>query len=169
MAYAVGLLPFVLIRSVVATFYARGDTATPVKAALVAVAVNIAFKLMLMGPLAQVGLALATSIGAWINFGLVVWFAARAGHGGVDRRLRQSIVKLAAVGIVLAFALWLAKTPVIHGVGAWQSLREEAALAALFMIGAAVYGAGIAALFGARWLSVFRAAAAKKPRSEAID
>ncbi len=33
-AYAVGLLPFVLIRSVVASFYARGDTATPVKAAL---------------------------------------------------------------------------------------------------------------------------------------
>ncbi len=36
-AYAVGLLPFVLIRSVTATFLARGDTATPVKAALTAV------------------------------------------------------------------------------------------------------------------------------------
>ena len=169
MAYAVGLLPFVLIRSVVATFYARGDTATPVKAALIAVAVNIAFKLMLMGPLAQVGLALATSIGAWINFGLVVWFAVRAGHGGVDQRLRQSIIKLAAVGMVLALVLWLAKTPAIHAVSSWQSIREEAALAALFIVGAAVYGAGIGALFGAHWLSVFRAAAAKKPRPEAID
>ena len=66
-AYAFGLLPFVLIRSAVATFFARGDTATPVKAALIAAAVNIAFKVLLMGPLAQVGLALATSIGAWIN------------------------------------------------------------------------------------------------------
>ena len=75
-----GLLPFVLIRSTVATFFARGDTATPVKAALIAAAVNIAFKFLLMGPLAQVGLALATSIGAWINLGLVVWFAHRAGH-----------------------------------------------------------------------------------------
>src|SRR4051812_42639737 len=54
MAYAFGLLPFVLIRSVVASFYARGDTATPVKAALVAVAVNIGCKILLMGPLAQV-------------------------------------------------------------------------------------------------------------------
>ena len=53
---------------------------TPVKAALLAAAVNIAFKFLLMGPLAQVGLALATSIGAWINLGLVVWFAVRAGH-----------------------------------------------------------------------------------------
>ena len=33
-AYAVGLVPFVLIRSAVATFYARKDTATPVKASL---------------------------------------------------------------------------------------------------------------------------------------
>ena len=31
-----------------------------------------------MGPLGQVGLAFATSIGAWINFILVLWFAARA-------------------------------------------------------------------------------------------
>ena len=79
-AYAIGLLPFVLIRSAVATFFARGDTATPVKAALIGVAVNIAFKIALMGPLAQVGLALATSIGAWINLGLIVYFAHRAGH-----------------------------------------------------------------------------------------
>src|SRR4249919_2647648 len=40
-AYALGLLPFVLIRSVTATFLARGDTATPVKASLSAVAVNV--------------------------------------------------------------------------------------------------------------------------------
>ena len=33
-AYTVGLIPFVLMRSVVSTFLARGDTATPVKAAL---------------------------------------------------------------------------------------------------------------------------------------
>src|SRR5262249_18521376 len=59
-AYALGLLPFVLIRSVVATFLARGDTATPVKAALMAAAVNIAFKVVFFSftPLAQVGLAL---------------------------------------------------------------------------------------------------------------
>ena len=67
-AYAIGLVPFVLIRSAVATFFARGDTATPVKAALTGVAVNVALKIALMGSLAQVGLALATAVGAWINF-----------------------------------------------------------------------------------------------------
>src|ERR671931_1026341 len=49
-AYTVGLVPFVLIRSVTATFLARGDTWTPVKAALIAAMVNIAFKIVLMGP-----------------------------------------------------------------------------------------------------------------------
>src|ERR1700742_1039527 len=64
-AYAIGLVPFVLIRSAVATFYARKDTATPVKAALTGVAVNVALELLLMGAFAQIGLALATAVGAW--------------------------------------------------------------------------------------------------------
>ncbi|MEZ5874450.1 MAG: murein biosynthesis integral membrane protein MurJ [Hyphomicrobiales bacterium] len=49
---SLGLLPFVLLRSFTAPFYARGDTATPVKAALLAAAINVAFKVALMGHLA---------------------------------------------------------------------------------------------------------------------
>ncbi|MGY3074630.1 putative peptidoglycan lipid II flippase [Bradyrhizobium sp. LM6.10] len=48
-AYAIGLIPFVLIRSAVATFYARKDTATPVRASLTGIAVNVALKVALMG------------------------------------------------------------------------------------------------------------------------
>jgi putative peptidoglycan lipid II flippase len=156
-AYAFGLLPFVLIRSTVATFFARGDTATPVKAALIAAAVNIGFKFLLMGPLAQVGLALATSIGAWINLGLVVWFAMRAGHLHIDERLRQSMLKLAGAGLALAAALWLCDGPVAHLFAGWQHLRDVAALAVLFVIGGVVYGGIVIALFGPRWLEEFRA------------
>jgi putative peptidoglycan lipid II flippase len=156
-AYAVGLLPFVLIRSVVASFYARGDTATPVKAALIAVAVNIAFKILLMGPLAQIGLALATAIGAWINFLLVVWFASRAGSGGIDARLRRSIIRLALSGIVLASALWLARDPVIKIASHWPALKEEIALIIFIVVGALVYGGAIAVMFGTRWFRALRA------------
>jgi putative peptidoglycan lipid II flippase len=156
-AYAFGLLPFVLIRSTVATFFARGDTATPVKAALIAAAVNIGFKFLLMGPLAQVGLALATSIGAWINLGLVVWFAMRAGHLHIDERLRQSAVKLACAGVALAAALWLCEAPVAHLFEGWQRLRDVAALAVLAAIGGIVYGGIVVALFGPRWLEALRA------------
>ena len=156
-AYAAGLLPFVLIRSAVATFFARGDTATPVKAALTAVAVNIAFKIVLMGPLAQVGLALATSIGAWINLGLVLYFAHRAGHLRVDRRLRQSTLKLMAAGLALAAVLVIALHPVTHWFETWQRWRDIAALVVLAALGSAVYGGLIVILFGRIWLAAFRA------------
>jgi len=156
-AYAFGLLPFVLIRSAIATFFARGDTATPVKAALIAAAVNIAFKFLLMGPLAQVGLALATSIGAWINLGLVVWFAMGAGHLQIDERLRQSAIKLAAAGLVLAALLWLCAAPVAHLFDGWHRLRDVATLALLAAIGGSLYGGIVLALFGRSWLAAFRA------------
>src|SRR6478672_7694156 len=92
-AYTIGLIPFILVRSVVAPFLARGDTATPVKAALTGTAVNVALKIALMGSMAQIGLALATSIGAWINFVLVLWFARRDGFIRADATLRASLGK----------------------------------------------------------------------------
>src|SRR5271156_1004462 len=52
-AYAIGLIPFVTIRSAVAPFYARKDTATPVKASLTGLTANLLLKLILMGSLAQ--------------------------------------------------------------------------------------------------------------------
>ncbi len=157
-AYAVGLLPFVLIRSAVATFFARGDTATPVKAALTAAAVNIAFKVLLMGPLAQVGLALATSIGAWINLGLVFWFAWRAGYVRIDERLRQSAIKLAGAGLALAAVLWVCRGPAMNLFEGWHQFRDLATLIALMAIGGGVYGAFVLAIFGRDWLKRFRAA-----------
>jgi len=156
MAYTVGLVPFVLIRSVVAPFLARGDTLTPMKAALIGTAVNIVFKVILMGPLAQVGLALATSIGAWINFILVVYLAARAGHLAADATLKASLIKLAAAGLALALLLFLA-TPLVHSLFAsWPRFRNEAELIMLALLGGALYGALVFVLFGRRWLSLMR-------------
>src|SRR6201994_821198 len=107
-AYAVGLIPFVLIRSAVATFYARKDTATPVKASLTGLTINMGLKLLLMGSLAQVGLALATAVGAWVNLLLVLGFAVRAGYLEFNRALTGSLLKFLICGVVLAAALWLA-------------------------------------------------------------
>jgi len=64
---------------------------TPVKALAVSVAVNVALKVALMGPLAQVGLALATAVGAWVNLSLLVWFAARQRLIVLDARLVRAI------------------------------------------------------------------------------
>jgi len=150
-AYAVGLIPFVLIRSAVSTFYARKNTATPVKASLTGLAVNMLLKLLLMGSLAQVGLAFATAIGAWINLLLVLGFAVRAGYLELNRALTQSVLKFALVGVVLAAVLWLAAQFAAAHFGAMAG-RDEAALLLLVAVGALVYGGSILALFGMRWL-----------------
>jgi putative peptidoglycan lipid II flippase len=151
-AYAVALIPFVLIRSAVATFYARKDTATPVKAALIGVAVNVALKLALVGSMAQIGLALATAAGAWINLLLVMVFAVRAGYLVIDRQMQEGAAKFVLAGIVLAAVLCGAARWLETVTAGWGRGREELILAALMALTAAVYGAIVWALFGRRWV-----------------
>src|SRR5712664_2443554 len=151
-AYAVGLVPFVLIRSAVATFYARKDTATPVKAALTGVAVNVALKILLVGSLAQIGLALATAVGAWINLLLVLGFAVWAGYLELDRGLMQSLAKFVVSGAVLGAALWFAAGFAAAHFAQLNALRDEAALLLLIVVGTFVYAGSILILFGRGWL-----------------
>jgi putative peptidoglycan lipid II flippase len=151
-AYAIGLIPFVLIRSAVATFYARKDTATPVKASLTGLTVNVVLKILLMGSLAQVGLALATAVGAWINLLLVLGFAVRAGYLHIDRALLRSLGKFLVTGIVLAAALWFTARFAAAQFSHLSALRDEAALGLLIVTGGAIYAALILLLFGRGWI-----------------
>jgi putative peptidoglycan lipid II flippase len=110
-----------------------------------------------MGPLAQVGLALATSIGAWINLVLVIWFATRAGHLSHDGRLRRSIVRLAVAGVVFAAVLLLCHGPVIRWLADWHGPRDLAALAIIGAIGATAYCGIVLILFRRDWIAAIRA------------
>jgi len=150
-AYAIGLLPFVMMRSFTAPFYARGDTLTPVKAALLAAGVNIAFKVMLMGPLAQVGLAFATSIGAWINLTLLTIFARRRGFAVSGAGLRP-VIRLFFAGVGLAATLYLGNQLLGHALAGIHHFRDEITLTILLIIGIAVYIALVLLLLGKGWL-----------------
>jgi putative peptidoglycan lipid II flippase len=102
--------------------------------------------------LAQVGLALATAVGAWINLLLVLGFAVRAGYLDLDRALIGSLAKFAISGVVLAAALWFAAgsaAPHLAGLGV---LRDVATLLVLIGVGAVVYAGSVLLLFGRRWL-----------------
>lgn len=151
-AYAIGLIPFVMIRSAVATFYARKDTATPVKASLTGLSVNLALKFALMGSLAQIGLAFATAIGAWINLLLVLLFAVRRNYLEFDRSFLMSLVKFAVSGVIMAGALWATSRWTAVAFAGMTSLRDESALGVLILAGTIVYGACVILLFGRSWL-----------------
>jgi putative peptidoglycan lipid II flippase len=151
-AYAIGLIPFVLIRSAVATFYARKDTATPVKAALTGVVVNVALKFALVGAFAQVGLALATAVGAWTNLLLVLAFAVRSGYLELDRALTRSLGKFVGCGVILAGVLWLSARFAGSQLSQLTAFRDEATLLLLAVIGAIVYAVSVLVLFGQGWV-----------------
>ena len=116
-----------------------------------------------MFPLAQVGLALATSIGAWLNFILVLYFAARARLSAADAELGKTLLKLAAAALALALVLAIAAPLVTELLSSWSKFRDESELALLMLLGGLVYGGLVLALFGRRWLSLMRGSAKSAP------
>ena len=78
MAYAVGLPAFMLIKVLAPAFYSRKDTTTPVRIAVAALLTNMVLNLLFVVPMVMLeisgphaGLALATSLAAWLNAGLL--------------------------------------------------------------------------------------------------
>ena len=107
MAYAVGLPAYVAIKVLVPGFFARKDTATPVRIAIAAVGINLILNLLLIGPLAHVGLALATALSAWVNAGLLLVILYRRGNFAIDARLASRLPRILLAAAVMGAGLWL--------------------------------------------------------------
>ncbi len=75
-AFSLGLPGLILIKVLSPGFFARQDTRTPARIAVISVIVNIVFSLILIKPLAHTGLALALTISAYVNSGML-FFALR--------------------------------------------------------------------------------------------
>jgi putative peptidoglycan lipid II flippase len=71
MAYAIGLVGFMLIKVLAPGYFARQDTRTPVRVGIIALLANLILNLALVVPFKHAGLALATSLAAFINAGLL--------------------------------------------------------------------------------------------------
>ncbi|MER2494175.1 murein biosynthesis integral membrane protein MurJ [Catenovulum sediminis] len=78
MAYAIGLVFFMLIKVLASGFFSRQDTKTPVKIGIQAMLLNMVFNLILIFPLAHTGLALATSLSAAFNAGFLYYHLKRS-------------------------------------------------------------------------------------------
>jgi putative peptidoglycan lipid II flippase len=150
-AYALGLPAYVLIKVLAPGYFAREDTATPVKVAAFCVAINLVLNLALMGPLQHVGIALATAISAWINAGLLALFLLRRGNFEIDARLRRAVPRTLLASVAMAGALWLAQDT-LGGFAATNVLLAVFVLVALVVLGLVVF-AGAAVGFGAARIS----------------
>jgi putative peptidoglycan lipid II flippase len=107
-AYALGLPAYVLIKVLTPGFFAREDTRTPVKIAILCLISNVVIALCLIWWLAHVGIALATALSAWLNAGLL---ARGLRHGNLlrpDAQLKRRLPRILGASLAMALALWLA-------------------------------------------------------------
>jgi putative peptidoglycan lipid II flippase len=87
-------------------FFAREDTVTPFRAAVATVAANIALSLILFWPLGHVGIALATTLAAWLNAALLGGALLRRGFLTLDARLKARLPRIALASLVMGAGLW---------------------------------------------------------------
>jgi putative peptidoglycan lipid II flippase len=105
-AFAIGLPAFVLTKVFSPGFFAREDTVTPMRYAAIGITVNIIGSLTLFYCIGYVGIALATSVAAWVNAGLLGSRLIREGYYEVDARLKSRLPRLIASAIAMGVALW---------------------------------------------------------------
>ena len=114
MAYAFGLPGLILVKVLTPAFFARQDTMTPVKIGVAAMATNMALNLLFVVPLAiygvsglHAGLALATSLAAWLNAGLLYRTLRKRDIYRPGRWWRVTGVQVGlASAAMLGFLLW---------------------------------------------------------------
>ena len=105
-AFAIGLPVFALVKILTPGFFGRGDTMTPLKIGVLAVALNLGMNLVFMHPLKAVGPALATSLSSACNAVLLVLILRRRGHFTFDALAKRRIPRLLLAGAVMAAALY---------------------------------------------------------------
>jgi putative peptidoglycan lipid II flippase len=139
-AFAAGLPAFVLIRVLQPGFFSRKDTKTPTWFAAISLVINIVLSLALFGPLKHVGIALATSIAAWVNVALLATFLARRGHFTISAAEWKQQGLILALTLVMSGALWgtvLLLGPVFDP--GYFFPAQALAMLALCVVGAGLY------------------------------
>jgi len=109
-AFSAGIPAYVLIRVLQPGFFSRKDTTTPTVFAGISVVINIAASLLLFPTFKHVGIALATTIAAWVNVAMLAFFLARRGHFAINAAewRQQGLIAFAtfAMGLFLYGSAW---------------------------------------------------------------
>jgi putative peptidoglycan lipid II flippase len=153
-AYTIGLPAYVLVKALTPGFFAREDTATPFRFAMISLGVNIALSVTLFQFLNYTGIALATALASWLNVGLLSWRLHQRGQLRIDAQLARNVPKALAcslaMGLVLRGGAWLLAGPL-----AGHLLAKTMALTLLV-------GGGVALFFGLAMMTGTVAAAELK-------
>jgi putative peptidoglycan lipid II flippase len=108
MYYSLGLLAYSGIKVLTSAFYSLKDTKTPVKAGAVGFFLNVVLNLILMWPMKEGGIALATAISSFVNLGILLVLLLRR-IGAIDMtRLIASLWRISAASLLMGIGcLWV--------------------------------------------------------------
>ncbi len=139
-AFSLGVPAYVLIKVLTPGFYARQDTKTPVRIAIVSMLFNLGGNLLSVLHLNAgfVGIALSTAVAAWVNVLVLYWILHKRDHLRVDARFKSKAIRIVAAATAMGIALWLLN-PVLdpHMAKGWT--ERVMALIMLCGTGGAVY------------------------------
>jgi len=139
-----GLPAYVLVKVLTPGFYARQDTATPVKTAAVTLIANVGLNFALIPPFKIAGLAAAIAICSWLNCLMLYLILHRRGHFRIEGWLASRITKQVIAGAAMAAVLWFVQ-------GRLAGFFEGSAGHRLIGVGALI-SAGMAVYFPLVWL-----------------
>ena len=139
-AYAVGLPAYVAVKVFSTAYWARQDTATPVKIAVAATLFNIAGSLILAFGLnlGVIGIAASTAVAGWIQIALLAFFLRGREEARLDRHLAVNVLKIVLACCLMGAYLIVMKAQLFH-----VYFPENAALSAEILALAALIGGGI--------------------------
>ena len=150
--FALGLPAFVLIKVLSPAYFAREDTKTPMRYAVISLTANtlgsiaLFFLFRRLGWLPHLGIAVATAVGGWLN-AMLLWVTLIArGHFALDRPMLRSLAKIGLASAVMGIALFGVARLLADWFGRDQGfLVNLAALAGLIGTGFAVYALAVLA------------------------
>lgn len=146
-AYAIGIPAYILVKVFSSAFFARQDTASPVRVAVLTTVLNAVLAFTLIHVLGHVGIALATGLTAWVNAGLLAWGLWRRGGLTLDAQVRRRAPLIAGASLVMGVVLY-ALDKLTVDLQAGDLLSRVFGLGAMVMGGGAVFF-GVAQMVGA--------------------
>ena len=103
--FALGLPGYVLIKVLQPGFFARENTRAPMMMAGITVVVNIVVSLLLFGPLGHVGIAIATTVAAWVNVFLLARGLKGLVHPGKEFWIKS--LRICIASVVMGVLVWI--------------------------------------------------------------
>jgi putative peptidoglycan lipid II flippase len=139
-----GLPAYVLVKVLTPGFYARQDTATPVKIACIVLVATVLLNFLLIPPFGIAGLASAIAICSWLNCLMLYVVLHRRGHFRIEGWLASRIARQLLAGALMVAALYAIKSAIPD----WFTGSAGHRLVGVV----ALVGGGMAVYFPAAWL-----------------